>query len=785
MQNRIVGSCLALTALTALTSAQVPPLDVQTSASPSATQPVEEWSAATSLSAEQRVAHAVGVFAERRAALIEEWRSSTDEGRAAARAHFLARRGLGLPAMLAPNEASLAIATRLLRGEVAPGAPYPAVVSLADALDLRLVPGALEAGVATGATVHFGWAWTPQGARLPESVTLRLAVVSPVPGEAHRVTTIGAFACAPRGLTADGLDVPVLLPALDAGEHWLAFEVEDQGHVVPGFFVPVEVVEGLATQLAARPLPDESPLGALVRHGVRGEGRGALTDWFQGDAEVARRSAQVSSRATGFLGVDLDQPARLTVFVDVPPPSEPANWLAGSEGRAWRQLIQAASQDGGARVIALCFEARKALEAGEVDPAAVTGTPLGVFAAAAAADPGASRVLVARGERLAALTALLEGQVDLFQGLVLVGGPNQPVPRGWGPTTDTAGPLVRTTIVVECFAQVDSAAVSAVAPFVTVSRAAPPHVAALEVPALLAGRAGAIAQPIMPGASAPNAAAGSQEAAPEGAAPRAPAPEGMARIPATTQVIDGRSFPVPSFFADKFEVSNREFAAFVAATGYVTDAERIGDSVCYIDGAGPLGEPIFAIVPGAEWRHPEGPMSSLEGRWDHPVVHVSWNDATAFATWRRKRLPTREEWHAMARGDAMDQVYPWGDSLLTPKGYAANTWQGTFPLRDEALDGFHGTAPVGAFPPGTNGLYDLGGNVWEWTAERSFGLPAGCAPGDAPEQDLAATRGGSYLCREEAAPPFHACHGYRIGPVEYKPLIDGNSQVGFRCVRSE
>ena len=137
----------------------------------------------------------------------------------------------------------------------------------------------------------------------------------------------------------------------------------------------------------------------------------------------------------------------------------------------------------------------------------------------------------------------------------------------------------------------------------------------------------------------------------------------------------------------------------------------------------------------------------------------------------------------MARGDAADQPYPWGTRLETPRGPAANIWQGRFPLVDLGRDGHRGTAPVASFPPGTHGLFDLGGNVWEWTAEQGHGLPLGVRPGDVPEQPLAATRGGSFLCREEAAPPFHACRGYRIGAHEFKPLEDGNDHVGFRCVR--
>ena len=260
---------------------------------------------------------------------------------------------------------------------------------------------------------------------------------------------------------------------------------------------------------------------------------------------------------------------------------------------------------------------------------------------------------------------------------------------------------------------------------------------------------------------------------------KCPPPEGM--------VTNQRSIEterVSAFFADKYEVTNARFAEFVAATGYITDAERIGDSVVFIRDAGPKMEPIFEIVVGADWRHPEGPETSIDERMDHPVVNVSWNDAVAYAEWAGKRLPTRGEWFAMARaGQADDATYPFGDNLEEGGRHFANTWQGLFPIEDTGADGFVGSSPVGAFGEAPSGVCDLAGNVWEWTAEMTFGVPAGADPAFVPAQDMAITRGGSFLCREEAAAGYHACRGYRIGRAEAKPLIDGNNQVGFRCVQ--
>lgn len=229
---------------------------------------------------------------------------------------------------------------------------------------------------------------------------------------------------------------------------------------------------------------------------------------------------------------------------------------------------------------------------------------------------------------------------------------------------------------------------------------------------------------------------------------------------------------VEPFAIDAHEVTNREFAAFVEATGYVTDAERIGNSVVF-DVEAPE---LHVVLEGAHWRAPAGPGTNLDGMADHPVVHVSWNDATAYAAWRGCRLPTKAEWTVAARGGLDAPIYPWGDELRPGGEHRMNAWQGAFPVEDRALDGFTRTSPVASFPPNGYGLFDMAGNVWEWTADR-FGGESSGAP------VFAEATGGSFRCRERAVPGHRACRGYRIGSSQTKLLDDGNDNVGFRCAR--
>jgi len=187
-----------------------------------------------------------------------------------------------------------------------------------------------------------------------------------------------------------------------------------------------------------------------------------------------------------------------------------------------------------------------------------------------------------------------------------------------------------------------------------------------------------------------------------------------------------RRLLVKDFFIDAFETSNHEFAKFVQAAGHQTDSEKFGWSFVF-SGLLPeetdkqiteavQGAEWWVPVNGASWRHPEGPDTNVHTRFDHPVVHVSWNDAAAFCEWKGKRLPTEVEWEKAARGGLEGQLYAWGNEL-TPEGrHMCNIWQGTFPDQNTLEDGYLATCPVNEFPPNGFGLYNVAGNVWEWTS---------------------------------------------------------------------
>lgn len=241
------------------------------------------------------------------------------------------------------------------------------------------------------------------------------------------------------------------------------------------------------------------------------------------------------------------------------------------------------------------------------------------------------------------------------------------------------------------------------------------------------------------------------------------------------------------FRIDRHCVSNAAFADFVDATGYVTEAERIGWSYVFASflpsalrrvSPRPDVTPWWAAVRGATWSAPEGPGSSVAGRWDHPVVHVTWNDAAAFATWRGARLPTEAEWEYAARGGHEQWRFPWGDEL-TPEGvHQANIWQGRFPTRNTREDGYAGTAPVHAFAPNDFGLYNTSGNVWEWCADW-FGTEHaadGASDPVGPSFGVARVmRGGSYLCHDSY------CNRYRIAARTRNEPDASGGNTGFRC----
>ncbi|WP_432936876.1 formylglycine-generating enzyme family protein [Kribbella sp. CA-253562] len=220
-------------------------------------------------------------------------------------------------------------------------------------------------------------------------------------------------------------------------------------------------------------------------------------------------------------------------------------------------------------------------------------------------------------------------------------------------------------------------------------------------------------------------------------------------------------------------VTNAQFAAFVEDTEYVTEAEQFGWSFVF---AGflpaairkvshrPEATPWWCGVTGADWRRPEGPGSDLAGRDDHPVIHVSWADALNFCRWAGGRLPTEAEWERAARGGVEQQRYPWGDELTPGGEHRCNIWQGTFPTKNTAEDGYRGTAPVRSYPPNGFGLYEVVGNVWEWTAD--YWSPGGNR----------VIRGGSYLCHASY------CNRYRVGARSSSEASSSAGNVGFRCV---
>jgi sulfatase modifying factor 1 len=312
----------------------------------------------------------------------------------------------------------------------------------------------------------------------------------------------------------------------------------------------------------------------------------------------------------------------------------------------------------------------------------------------------------------------------------------------------------------------------------------------------------------------------------------APAPPGMVWIPggefsmgaadppemdkvgmrATTDSRPIHRVYVDGFFMDKTDVTNGQFAEFVKATGYVTIAEKtptqaefpgappenlVAGAVVFSppDHEVPLNDHFqwWSYVKGANWRHPAGPNSSIKGKEVYPVVQVAYADAQAYAKWAHKRLPTEAEWEFAARGKLWGKPYVWGEKFKPDGKWMANTYQGHFPDQDSGADGFIGISPVGKFPPNGYGLYDMAGNVWQWTADwyrpdyyaqlAKVGVVARNPKGpetpfdpSEPNDKKKVHRGGSFLCTDQY------CSRYMVGTRGKGEVSTGTNHLGFRCV---
>jgi formylglycine-generating enzyme required for sulfatase activity len=283
--------------------------------------------------------------------------------------------------------------------------------------------------------------------------------------------------------------------------------------------------------------------------------------------------------------------------------------------------------------------------------------------------------------------------------------------------------------------------------------------------------------------------------------------------PAMQDALPQHRVSIDTFLIDATEVTNSEYAEFINATNYLTIAERVPDAADFpgvpsdllVPGSVVFSAPSHPVslnnelqwwrfIPGADWRHPEGPNSNIYDRMNHPVVHIAYEDALAYAKWSNKRLPTEAEWEFAARGGLDRQPYVWGSEFTPNNNYQANTFQGEFPVRNSAEDGFQSTAPVASFSANAFGLFDMAGNVWEWTSDwydphhyqerAQYGVahnpkgPEKSGDPNEPGVSKKVQKGGSYLCTDQY------CARYMPGSRGRGAPDTGSNHVGFRLVRS-
>jgi formylglycine-generating enzyme len=245
-----------------------------------------------------------------------------------------------------------------------------------------------------------------------------------------------------------------------------------------------------------------------------------------------------------------------------------------------------------------------------------------------------------------------------------------------------------------------------------------------------------------------------------------------------------RAVSLSPFAIDIFPVTNAAFALFVDATNYRTEAEIFGWSFVFWAHIPPARfkdlvedtaaySPWWCKVPGATWNQPEGPGSNVNSRQNHPVVHVSWNDAAAYAAWAAKALPTEAQWEYAARGGLEQKLYPWGDELVPGGRHLCNIWQGVFPEKDTAEDGYAGTCPVDSFPANGYGLHSVTGNVWEWCTDWFDADLSSSSHGESKVM-----KGGSFLCHASH------CNRYRVAARTSNTPDSSASNIGFRCVKA-